>query len=184
MNALSDANVAAYLHDRVVATYLKVGTFQIVGNRKIGGNVASYFCLPDGTVLHAVVGPANGSKFLSEARWAWEIRKTALTHATDLATGVVAADRLRREITKAHEERFAASVMNSQLAGRLRAATAEHGKPGLGVSRADLPRHANQQAQVHWLLATRSLAPIDEIYPIVWQEILREQLSSLPVAMQ
>lgn len=168
----------------MVATYLKVGTFQIVGDRKVGGNVASYFCLPDGTVLHAVAGPANGSTFLHEARWAWEIRKTALTHATDLVSGDVDRDRLRAEMKNAHEERFAAAT-NPQWALKLRAGAAgaaPNGHRGIGAMSPDLPRHVNRQAQVHWLLATRPLERIDQIYPVVWQEILREQLSNLPVA--
>ena len=166
---------------------MKVGTFQIVGDRKVGGNVASYFCLPDGTVLHAVPGPANGPTFLSEARWAWEIRKTALTHATDLVTGAVDKDLCQSEMKKAHEERFAAAT-NPQLARKLRAGAigAQNANRGIGnlTLSPDLPRHVNQQAQVHWLLATRPLERIDQIYPIVWQEILREQLSNLPVAMR
>lgn len=167
---------------------MKVGTFQIVGDRKVGGNVASYFCQPDGTVVHAVTGPVNGPTFLSEARWAWEVRKTALTHATDLVTGEVDKARFQGEVKKAHEERYAAAL-NPQLARKLRLASS--GGPqstNRGIAEvtlgSELPRHVNRQAQVHWVLATRPLERIDQIYPIVWQEILREQLSSLPVAMR
>ena len=67
MTALADARVAEFLQERVIATYMKVGTFQKIGNRKVGGNVASYFCLPDGAVVHAVPGPSNAATFLSEA---------------------------------------------------------------------------------------------------------------------
>jgi hypothetical protein len=152
VNALSDARIADFLREHFVATHMKVGTFQIVGGRKVGGNVASYFCLPDGSVVHAVAGPSNGSAFLNEARWAWETRRSALTLSTDLVSGQVDSARLRSEVKKAHQERyFAASVVT-------------------------------QQTQVHWLLATRPLARIDEVYPTVWQEILREKLSGLPVA--
>ena len=188
MNALADAKVADYLQSHFVATYLKVGTFQIVGDRKVGGNVACYFCLPDGTVLHAVPGPANGPTFLKEARWAWEIRKSTLTHATDLVTGQIDKGRWQSEVKKAHEERFVAAT-NPQLARKLRVGAMAGAQNGNNAHAnvplpADLPRHVNQQTQVHWLLATRPLERIGQIYPIVWQEILREQLSNLPVAMR
>src|SRR5688572_9672514 len=89
---------------------MKVGTFQIVGDQKVGGNVASYFCLPDGSVLHAIPGPADARTFLSEARWAAEIRKTALTLSTDLVTGAVDSTRLVDELRRAHRERYAAAL--------------------------------------------------------------------------
>jgi len=45
--------------DNFESTYQKVGTFRVVNGVKQGGNVASYFCLSDGTVVHAVAGPLN-----------------------------------------------------------------------------------------------------------------------------
>ena len=63
------------------ATHQKVGTFQIVAGQKQGGNVASYFCLSDGTVVHAVAGPLDAHQFLREAKWAIEVRKLAMTEA-------------------------------------------------------------------------------------------------------
>ena len=47
-----------------------------------------------------------------------------------------------------------------------------------------MPRNLSRPAQVHWLLANNPAAPIDEIYPVVWEEILRERLSGLPVAQR
>jgi len=154
VNALSDTQVADFLREHFVATYMKVGTFQIVGGRKVGGNVASYFCLPDGAVIHAVAGKSNGPAFLNEARWAWETRRSALTLSTDLVSGQVDSARMRSEVKKAHHERYQTANL------------------------------VTQQTQVHWLLGTRPLARIDEVYPTVWQEILREKLSGLPVAMR
>lgn len=181
MNALSDARVADYLQDRFVATYLKVGTFQIIGDRKVGGNVASYFCLPDGSVVHAVVGPSNGAAFLTEARWAWETRRSALTLSTDLVSGQLDTARLQSEVKKAHQERYVAAI-NPGLGKKRNANFSGGGFEGMLPQQ--FPRHVNQQAQVNWLLAASPLARIDEIYPTVWQEILRERLSGLPVAMR
>ena len=50
--------------DNFESTYQKVGTFRIVGGNKQGGNVASYFCLSDGTVVHAVAGPLDARRYL------------------------------------------------------------------------------------------------------------------------
>lgn len=86
MGALSSDNVGAYVNANFVTAYQKVGTFQVVKNgngglQKNGGNVASYFCRPDGRVIHAVAGPVDADRFLSEARFAVEIHKMALTAA-------------------------------------------------------------------------------------------------------
>ncbi len=181
MNALSSQQVANFLQDRFVATYLKVGTFQIVGDRKVGGNVASYFCLPDGRVLHAVPGPANAQTFLREALWAREIYRKALTAATDFSTGEVERTRLEEAVKNAHVEAFLAAPRSWQSRTMPIPSSWDTGQTTALPLR--LPP-ARQQDQVHWLLARRGAAPLDEVYPIVWQEILRERLSSLPIAMR
>ena len=40
---------------------------------KNGGNVASYFCTPDGRVIHAVTGPVPAEELLAAARWAVDV---------------------------------------------------------------------------------------------------------------
>ncbi len=45
-----------------------MGTFRVINGAKVGGNVASYFCLSDGTVIHAVAGPLNAKQYLQELR--------------------------------------------------------------------------------------------------------------------
>ncbi len=40
--------------------------------KKNGGNVASYFCTPDGRVINAVLGPVTATELLDEARFAIE----------------------------------------------------------------------------------------------------------------
>src|SRR5262249_57388460 len=59
-------------------SYQKVATFRIVGKAKQGGNVASYFCAPDGRVLHVVAGPVNAAVMLKEAKWVVETAKAAI----------------------------------------------------------------------------------------------------------
>ena len=46
--------------------------------QKQGGNVASYFCAPDGRVLHVVAGPVNAATMLREAKWVVETAKAAI----------------------------------------------------------------------------------------------------------
>ena len=91
-----------FIGENFEATHQKVGTFQIVNGQKQGGNVASYFCLSDGTVVHAVAGPLDAQRFLREAKWAIEVRKLAMTEAAGESA------RYRSTIRKAHLERLAA----------------------------------------------------------------------------
>src|SRR5438105_10522929 len=61
-----------------VSSYQKISTFRLTARgEKQGGNVASYFCTPEGRVLHVVVGPVSADKLLQEARWAEEVWKLA-----------------------------------------------------------------------------------------------------------
>ena len=78
MSALADPAVGKFLNEHFVASFQKVGTFKIVGGAKQGGNVASYFCAPDGRVLHAVAGPVDGPTLLREAQWVVDTTKAAV----------------------------------------------------------------------------------------------------------
>jgi len=78
VNALANPRVGKYLNEYFVSSFQKVATFKIVGNQKQGGNVASYFCAPDGRVLHVVAGPVNAETLLREAKWVVETVKRAM----------------------------------------------------------------------------------------------------------
>ena len=78
MNALADPKVGEYLDKYFVSSFQKVATFRIVGKQKQGGNVASYFCAPDGRVLHVVAGPVDAATLLREAQWVVETAKKAI----------------------------------------------------------------------------------------------------------
>ncbi len=51
-----------------------MGSFEVVDEhgklQRNGGNVASYFCTPQGRVIDAVTGPVAGEELLDEAQWA------------------------------------------------------------------------------------------------------------------
>ena len=78
MGALANKEVGKYVNEYFVSSFQKVATFKIVNKQKQGGNVAAYFCAPDGRVLHAVAGPVNANVFLHEAKWVVETAKSAI----------------------------------------------------------------------------------------------------------
>jgi hypothetical protein len=78
VGALNNKEVGKYVNEFFVSSYQKVATFQIVNGNKQGGNVAAYFCAPDGRVLHCVAGPVDAQTFLKEAKWVVETAKTCI----------------------------------------------------------------------------------------------------------
>jgi len=69
VNALANPQVGKFVNEHFVSAYQRVATFRIVGKQKQGGNVATYFCAPDGRVLHCIAGPVNATVMLREAKW-------------------------------------------------------------------------------------------------------------------
>lgn len=167
MNALGNLRVAEYLNENFVCTYLKVGAFRIVNNgQKVGGNVASYFCMSNGAVLHAIAGPVDSNKLQLEARWALDTRKSAQARSFNAASGKLDAQAFARVVRTAHGERY------------------HHEQRTMGdkqILPKQMPLLATNAAKTHWLLADRPMAKLDTIYPIVWRQILNEELSALPV---
>ena len=78
MNALANPEVGKFVNEYFCSSYQKVATFKIVNGQKQGGNVASYFCAPDGRVLHCVAGPVDAGTFLREAKWVVEHAQKAI----------------------------------------------------------------------------------------------------------
>lgn len=167
------------MSDNFEVTYQKVGTFRIVGGVKQGGNVASYFCLSDGTVIHAVAGLVNAAQYLQELRWAVDLRKLAASEAGgDLA-------KYRATLRKGHLERLASEsglkLPPNTLPG------IHNGPPPVPTAnqiRTPAGRNLSTQGQVHALLAYYPLPKIQQLYPIVFEEVLKEKLSTLPVVLK
>jgi hypothetical protein len=79
VNALANPKVGKYINENFCSSFQKVATFRIVnGGQKQGGNVASYFCAPDGRVLHVVPGPVDADTLLKEAKWVVETTQKAM----------------------------------------------------------------------------------------------------------
>lgn len=100
MGALNNAAVGKFVNEYFVSTYQKVATFKIVGGQKQGGNVAAYFCAPDGRVLHCVAGPVDAQTFLREAKWVVETTKTCMKDAKDDGA------KFKEQFRKAHAEKL------------------------------------------------------------------------------
>ncbi len=81
MNALANPEVGKYLNENFVSSFQKVATFRIVGKQKQGGNVAAYFCAPDGRVLHCIAGPVDAGTMLREAKWVVTTAERAIKEA-------------------------------------------------------------------------------------------------------
>jgi hypothetical protein len=178
VNALAQKDVGDYLNKYFVASYQKISTFTLAqGGQKQGGNVASYFCTPDGRVLHAVAGPVSGAKLLEEARWAEEMWK--LVELRDLRTFMQHQTLFR----KVHLERLAAQHGLHWSAKQLPpleslSATAPIGGPKV---EAWLNRSGDTQGKVHLLLAAYPLPKLGRVYETVFRSILNQELSTAPV---
>ena len=103
MNALTNPEVGKFINENFVSAFQKVATFQIVNGQKQGGNVAAYFCAPDGRVLHTIAGPVDAATMLREAKWVVEGVKKAAEESKNSGTSFKAlfrqwhAQRLREE---------------------------------------------------------------------------------------
>ena len=198
MRALANDEVGDYLNRHFVCSFQKVGTFRVVNGQKQGGNVASYFCTPDGqSVLHAVAGPVDAATLLREARWVVETRQLGqLENAAAIARGDLTNYKLF--FRKAHAERLAEGkgvagspqmVLNRARTNNLETVDWKRlplSTPTPAVLRALLSsapaRPLSPQGRVHLLLAVYPLAPLDQVYRVVFEDILHEQVSTRPVA--
>jgi len=180
VGALTNPELGKYLNENFSSSFQKVATFKIVGGQKQGGNVAAYFCAPDGRVLHVIAGPVGEQTLLREARWVVETWKLAQLQGADKTVA-----KLKLFLRKVHAERL----------------REEH---NLDLRRVPLPNVASQQAtpallmertlnwrpgldnagRVHLLLACYPLVRIEEVYGLVFERILNQPLSTVPVVQR
>jgi hypothetical protein len=190
VGALADEEVGHLISKHCICAYQKVGTFQIVNGQKQGGNVASYFCLSNGRVLHCVAGPVDAETMLREARWVIETRNLARFESGGYAARYV------EMFQRAHIERLEAdygvssplsftartqSPWQARFTGKGTTVNASGVKGGsLGLS-GKAHGHSTNQVRVHELLSRNPVPRIQDIYRTVFQSILGEQVSTLPV---
>ena len=152
-----------------VAAHQQVGDFTATNVNgtivKQGGNVASYFCTPGGRVIHAVIGPVNAETLLMEANWALA--------AWNKAQSLDGLQRQRRQLSLAHQGEISASARPPQAlstpAGYYRAAANAWANVAQLVG--------TQPQKVHQLLAQQPLAPLEDVYVQVFEQILGERVS-------
>jgi hypothetical protein len=221
VSALSDKKVGEYLDKHFVCAFQRVGTFKIVGGQKQGGNVASYFCAPDGRVLHAIAGPVDGPTFLRESQWIIETAEKAIKDANGdggkfkIAMRTAHAEKLRQDHGLAVEpitfdppepQRPGDALTYRDPTGQPLAPVLKPAPidgPDVRIRSADfnaLQEKAKNaggaapvmdkkgrgwvlgtQGRVHVLMAAHSMAPIDRVYASVFEGILGERISTLPV---
>lgn len=186
MGALANGGVGQYVNANFTSTYVKVGTFALVNGQKQGGNVASYFCLPDGRVLHAIAGPVDANTFLTEATWIVDAHRKALFEAPANPAAYLEA------IRRAHVERAARdfTVHRDALDRLYQRAQQMSAGPNGGTDRgtaaklrvlSQYPRRIDKAGRIHIMLALFPLARVEEVYRYVFEDILNEKVTSLPV---
>jgi hypothetical protein len=178
VGALAQKDVGEYLNKYFVSSYQKVSTFTLTaGGQKQGGNVASYFCTPEGRVLHVVAGPVSGAKLLEEARWVEETWKLAEMQRAE------SVGQLQSLFRAAHLERLAKDYNLRLSARQLPQQESSSAVTPIRGPRVDalLNRVAEPQAKVHLLLAVYSVPKIARVYGTVFESILNQAISTTPV---
>jgi hypothetical protein len=185
VNALAKPDVGKYLNDYFVSSFLKVGTFRKVGQQKQGGNVAAYFCTTEGQVLHVLPGPVDAATMLREARWVVETRKLGLFECKADEEGVP----FMRFFRKAHQERLSDDY-GMMLDLRQQPMTFKEQPPiqrdGMHLRKqrrawGEMGRCLDTRGQAHLLLAKYPLVPIEKIYKLVFEHILNQHVTTMPV---
>ena len=188
MNALTNQAVGDYLNDHYVSTFQKVGTFKIVNGQKQGGNVASYFCTTDGRVLHAVAGPVDAGTLLREAHWVIDRRKRVWEESRGSDSRFLAlwrkahAERLKNEHGREIDLRamVGQAVLQSFLSHGIEVPKGKWQQP-LDKDKGKWQQPLDKQGRVHLLMVGYPLAKIDQIYPLVFDKILNQRVTDLPI---
>lgn len=146
-----------------------------MNGQKQGGNVASYFCTAEGTVVHAVAGPAKAAEYLRELRWTVEIHNKAVTESRGDEV------KYKQAIRTAHHKRLTDDFnlpIPVRVLPRITAPLPPSAKAlhQLGV-------HGGAAQQVSALLAVYPLPKLEEFYPVVWRHVLGEDVSTSPVTV-
>ena len=168
MGALTKDKVGAYVNTHFVSAAQKVGTFTIAGKEKNGGNVASYFCTSEGNVLHVIAGPVDADTFLQEARWVVETMN--MLHLENIKAPGPAREFMRR----AHQDR----LRKEHALGRHVAIPSPTMNLGSLVDRL---HGMSNQGKIHYLLTAHPAPRLEQIYRVVFENILKEKISTGPV---
>jgi hypothetical protein len=136
-------------------------------------------------VLHAIAGPVDANTFLYEARWIVNVHHRASLEGRDDPA------RYRQVVRDAHADRLERDfdIRRSWL-NRVNepAAVDDGGFASTGpLTKAKMDmlwvhrNHPDNRARVHLLAALFPLEKVEAVYKYVFESILRESVSSLPV---
>ena len=211
MNALANPQVGEFLNTFFVSSFQRVATFRIVGKQKQGGNVAAYFCAPDGRVLHTIAGPVDATVMLRESKWVVKTTKDAMAEAKNDGGVFKAhfrkahAEKLRAEhglvvepiLFDAVEDQDPDSPLTYRdptgrpLAPKLPPPPIAGPDVTFGAAKGGGGKKAAQdrdgkwvlsnQGRVHQLLASHCMQPIEKLYGSVFEGILGERITTQPV---
>jgi hypothetical protein len=194
VNALADEKVGSLVNKYFVASFQRVGTFKIDGKQKQGGNVATYFCAPDGRVLNAIAGPVDAKALLEEAEWT--VRKAAEAIKESKGDAGRFKALLRTYHAELLQEKYGVRVTpvrEDQAMQDLNTALAYRDADGRKlapilplppIENAAEVKELPNGAKVHRLLAAHAGAKIETLYGTVFQGILNEKVTTKPVEIK
>lgn len=145
---------------------------------KIGGNVVSYFCTPDGRVLNFVIGPVRPQRLLSEAKWSL----AAYRHLQQLDAQEPAAQaKAMRKLQRARCEKTDAKLLVAVRAVRRANLRQKATDPKLAeVGRDLISKLKHHPSPSRIVLADRPLPQLSEIRRFVFEDIAGEQIVENP----
>jgi hypothetical protein len=194
VNALADRKVGELINKHFIASFQRVGSFKIDGKQKQGGNVATYFCAPDGRVLNAIAGPVDAKTMLEETEWTIEKTRQAIKESKGNA------DKFKALLRKYHAERLreeygarVTPILKDNAMQNLETALAYRDADGRTLAPVlPLPpienkgeiRQLSNLAKTHQLLAAHAGARIENMFGAVFQGILNERVTTKPVQIK
>jgi len=180
--------VGKYLNDYFVSSFQKVGTFRKVGQQKQGGNVASYFCTPAGQVLHVIAGPVDAATLLREAHWVVETRKLGLFECRGDEEGLAFQKFFRQAHVERVKEDYGLTVnIDHQPMTFPEDRKGRRGKwlrelaQNLALGDPNRQKMLDTRGLGHLLLAKYPLVRIEKVYKLVFEQLLNERVTTLPV---
>jgi hypothetical protein len=206
-SALTNRDLGDYLNQSFVSAFQRI---PVIGGPRTANAMVSYFCAPDGRVLHCVVGAVDAATLLREAKWVVDSAKKGIeeSRTTETPFKVVFrkmhAERLRREwglavepVTfDAPEPKEDDPLTWRDPSGRPVApplvappingpdvqfgAQAKPEKDGIRDRKGGC-WHLGPQGRVHHLLAAHALVKIERLYATVLETILDERVAAEPV---
>jgi len=201
--ALTNLELGNYLNQNFTASFQRVPTAHPQGA------YVSYFCAPDGRVLHAVAGSVDAATMLAEARWVVDASKKAIedsrateqpfkalfrrAHAERLRTayGLVVEPVTFDAPEPAEDDPLtwrdpsgrpvAPPLVIPPIEGPdVRfAATAQQAKEGF-PDRKGRCWSMNAQSRIHQVLAAHALVKIERLYPTILQNLMGWRLEDKP----